>query len=367
MRSRGVKEDDQMSNVIPLKAPPPQTTSEQQHTVLIGNFSQHRRQRDDVFWLKENAELLNILECTGAELSEDQLLPLIGFYNQIEDRICYFQQYYRFILSICLDLEDLGLAGHKSEAIAQWVARQGLAEGELSDLQRAEAHRLLQRRDVAGVGDPSALNARLHGFINRSETFTLPNRKAAYELTHIVFYLSEYGRRDPSLGQSALISLEYAGLLAYLDQNSDLLAEICLAMLYAGLQPPQEWTGWLQRQTAGFVIADGELGQGQDAYHDYFVCNWLMAATQQPHFTQGLTPGPMRIRQSCNRAGPLWQMSQMLFDLQDNRSADWPVMRRHLQAGLSREGRDILCAAENSSRHFESFFAGFARVGAAIG
>ena len=356
-----------MSNIIPLKAPAPQASSEQQRSVLIGNFSQHRRQRDDVFWLKENAELLNILECTGAELSEDQLLPLTSFYDQIEDRICFFQQYYRFILSICMDLEDLGLAGQKSEAIAQWVARQGLAEGELSDLQRAEAHRLLQRRGVVGVGDPSALKARLHDFINRSETFTLPNRKAAYELTHIVFYLSEYGRRDPDLGQGALVSLEYAGLLAYLDQNSDLLAEVCLAMLYAGLQPPQEWTGRLQWQTAGFVIADGELGQGQDAYHDYFVCNWLMATTQQPHFTQRLTPGPMRIRQSCNRVGPLRQMSQMLFDLQDRRSAEWPMMRRHLQAGLSKEGRDILCAAENSSRNFESFFAGFARVGAAIG
>ena len=113
-----------MSNVIPLKAPVPQPNPEQQHTALIANFAQHRRQQDDVFWLKENAELLNILECTGAELCEEQLLPLIGFYNQIEDRICFFQLYYRFILSICLDLEDLGLAGIKGEAIAHWVAQQ---------------------------------------------------------------------------------------------------------------------------------------------------------------------------------------------------------------------------------------------------
>jgi len=356
-----------MSNIIPLRVPKPLPTPAVQHTALIDNFAQHRRQPDDVFWLKENAELLNILECSGADISEDQLAPLVDFYNQIESRICFFQQYYRFILSICLDLEDLGLPGRKGEVIAHWVARQGLAEGELSDLQRAEAHRLMQRRGVSGMGRDDALISRLHRFINRSETFALPNKKAAYELTHIVFYLSEYGRCDPQLGPDAMISLEYAGLLAYLEQNSDLLAEVCISMFFAGQQPPAEWLLWLQRQVDGFVITGGALGQVQDAYHNYFVCNWLLGTTQSPYFKQQVTQGPMVVRQSANRVGPLRKMSQMLFDLRSNRSDDWTLMRRHLQAGLSEEAHDILCAAENSSENFESFFAGFARVGGGLG
>lgn len=356
-----------MSNVIPLKAPSPQVSYDQQCATLIGNFAQHRRQQGDVFWLKENAELLNILECTGAVLCEGQLLPMTSFYNQIENQICFFQQYYRFILSICLDLEDLGLAGDKGEDLAHWVARQGLAEAELSDLQRAEAHRLMRRRGINGVRDYAALEHRLRCFVNRSETFALPNRKAAYELTHIVFYLSEYGRVDPGLGQKALVSLEYAGLLAYLDQNSDLLAEVCIALHYAGKAPPAEWMGWLQRQTTGFVLTADDQGQVSDAYHDYFVCNWVMAATRQPNFKQLVQPGPMQVRQSAVRTGPLRQMSQMLFEMQDHRSADWSLMRRHLKSGLSEEAHDILSAAESSTCNFESFFAGFARADAGIG
>ncbi|AZV80445.1 hypothetical protein EBB79_12575 [Parasedimentitalea marina] len=352
-----------MSNVIPLKAPGSQVSIDQQCTALIGNFSQHRRVQGDVFWLKENAELLNILECTGMSLSESQMLPMISFYNRIEDQICFFQQYYRFILSICLDLEDLGLAGGKGEDIANWVAREGLAEAELSDLQRAEAHRLMQRRGINGVVDSTALEQRLRKFIGRSGTFALPNRKAAYELTHIVFYLSEYGRVDPELDQNALLSLEYAGLLAYLDQNSDLLAEVCIALHYAGQQPPVVWMTWIARQTAGFVIADGNSGQRSDAYHDYFVCNWLMAATRRPYFTQQVPRGPMQVRQSATQTGSLRQMSQMLFELHNHRSADWPLMRQHLQSELSQEAHDILTAAESSTDNFESFFAGFARVG----
>ena len=356
-----------MSNVIPLTAPSPQVNRDLQYTTLISSFSQNRRQQGDVFWLKENAELLNILECTGAELSESQLLPLTSFYNQIEDQLSFFQQYYRFILSICLDLEDLGLAGGKGEEIAYWVAQQGLAEAELSDLQRAEAHRLLRRRGIKGAGDYAALDHRLRLFINRSETFALPNRKAAYELTHIVFYLSEYGRLDPGLERNSLVSLEYAGLLAYLDQNSDLLAEVCIALHYAGRPPPVEWMDWLQHQATGFVLTAGDQGQTSDAYHDYFVCNWAMAATQRPHFSQRIQPGPVQVRQSAVRTGPLRHMSQMLFELQGHRTADWSVMRRHLQSGLSEEAHDILSTAENSTGNFESFFAGFARAGAAFG
>jgi hypothetical protein len=87
----------------------------------------------------------------------------------------------------------------------------------------------------------AGLNDRLLHFINCAETFALPNKKAAYELTHIVFYLSEYGRRDPHLDNRAIQSLNFVGILAYLDQNADLLAEVCIALRYAGQAPSKIW------------------------------------------------------------------------------------------------------------------------------
>jgi hypothetical protein len=60
-----------------------------------------------------------------------------------------------------------------------------------------EAQRLMARRDMAPKGEDATLEDRARYFMGRSDTFALPNKKAAYELTHLVFYLSEYGRCDP--------------------------------------------------------------------------------------------------------------------------------------------------------------------------
>ncbi|MFC3117922.1 DUF6902 family protein [Jhaorihella thermophila] len=221
------------------------------------SFARHRRFGDDVFWLKENAELLNILECTGLDLGPDALAPHEGFYADIERRLGFFPQYYRFFLSICLDLEDLGMPGDKGEALCRWAAREGLADAELSDLQRAEARRLMLRRGIDPLPEDAGLEDRLRLFMDRSETFAMPNKKAAYELTHIVFYLSEYGRRDPGLSAAAAKSLEFAGILAFLDQNVDLLAEICVAMRHAGIAPSSIWEDWLEQETRRFAVLSG--------------------------------------------------------------------------------------------------------------
>jgi len=230
-----------MSNVIQLTLPVSSQPLDQRLAGLIHCFASERRFGEDVFWLKENAELLSILECSGQSLCSTTLAPLEGFYTQVRERLAFFPQYYRFLLSITLDLEDLGLSGDTGEAVVRWAADQDLAEAELSDLQRAEARRLFNRRG-RDLGTPDAgLDDRLRAFINRPATFALPNKKAAYELTHIVFYLSEYGRRDPQLDPAALQSLSFAGTLAYLDQNVDLLSEICIALRYAGQTPPAPW------------------------------------------------------------------------------------------------------------------------------
>ena len=352
-----------MSNVIKLNVPSQRQSHAARRSALIASFAQHRRFGDDVFWLKENAELLNILECTDARLETDALVPHEGFYAQIEKRLGFFPQYYRFLLSICLDLEDLGIEGNKAETLCHWVAREGLADSEMSDLQRAEARRLMQRRGIDPLPEDTGLINRLHNFIDRSETFAMPNKKAAYELTHIVFYLSEYGRRDPHLSPAAITSLEFSGILAYLDQNADLLAEICVALRYAGVVPSDIWEGWLEREVYRFTVATGAHVSTSDEYHDFFVCNWLMAVSGRDAFIKEVEYDRMAFYRAEPAAGPLRQMSQCMFQLEDQRSSDWQIMRPHVEDALSEVGYEILTEAQASSDKFEAFFAGFARTG----
>jgi Domain of unknown function (DUF6902) len=356
-----------MSNVIHLNVPSQRQGKAARRTALIASFAQFRRFGDDVFWLKENAELLNILECTGARtgsgLEPTALAPHEGFYAQVEKRLGFFPQYYRFLLSICLDLEDLGLPGSKAEALAHWVAREGLADAELSDLQRCEARRLMLRRGIDPLPEDTGLEGRLRNFIDRSETFVMPNKKAAYELTHIVFYLSEYGRRDPQLSSAAITSLEYAGLLAYLDQNADLLAEICVALRYGGVTPSYIWEHWLQRETHRFSVSCGPNVSTQDDYHDYFVCNWLMAVSGRDAFAKEASSGRMGFYRAEPFGGPLREMSECMFRLEDERSGDWQKMRPLVEETLTEVGFDILNEAQQSTDKFEEFFSGFARTG----
>lgn len=352
-----------MSNIIQLNVPCQRQDRISRRNALISCFAQHRRFGDDVFWLKENAELLNVLESTGETLDEQALELHQGFYTQIEKRLGFFPQYYRFLLSICLDLEDLGMPGTKGEALAHWVAAQGLADTEMSDLQRFEARRLMLRRGVDPLPEDAGLEDRVRRFMDRSETFAMPNKKAAYELTHIVFYLSEYGRRDPQLTKAAITSLEFAGLLAYLDQNADLLAEVCVSLRFSGEIPAPIWEDWLQRETHRFVVQTGQAASAQDDYHDFFVCNWLMAVSDQDAFVKETTAERMSFHRAEVNTGPLRDMSECMFRLEDQRSDDWQVMRPHVQETLTEIGYDILLEAENSSDKFEEFFAGFARTG----
>ena len=72
-------------------------------------------------------------------------------------------------------------------------------------------------RAAVWKGEETNLQARLHRFINHSATFELPNSKAVYMLTHIVFYLSEYCRSDTKISVDAVQSLIFCGILAHLD------------------------------------------------------------------------------------------------------------------------------------------------------
>ena len=67
-----------MSNIVAFKPRPRPNRQDALSSLCLG-VAQSRRLPDDVFWLKENAELLNILECTGQRVTPDALAPLAGF------------------------------------------------------------------------------------------------------------------------------------------------------------------------------------------------------------------------------------------------------------------------------------------------
>ena len=325
-------------------------------------FRQERRRETDVFWLKENAEFLNILEATQPAGTASRVIDTYrDVYDDLPNRLGAFPQYYRFLLSIALDLEDLGLDGDHGARMCHWAALMDLPSAELSDLQRAEARRLLARRGAA-TQDP-ALTERLHAFTSRSATFAIPNRKAAYELTHIVFYLSEYGRVDPNLCEKTALSLIYAGLLAYLDQDLDLLAEICIALRYAGHAPAPVWeravTRGLRAMHAVPETAAEGGNAGHDAYHTYLVGTWMAALEGQAVMPLVLPDGPVRIDQDAPAGRPLPHISMALQDLS---SGSWRAAKADILDALSSEDADVLIEAEASTPHFDTFFELLARA-----
>ncbi len=350
-----------MTTIVQLNVPFRQHSKAARQSALLKTFASGRRTQEDVFWLKENAEILNILESTGAEMMPGALDVYAAFYDDIEQRMEFFPQYYRFLLSLCLDLEDLGMPGTKGAALAEWVAQQGLPEAELSDLQRAEARRLCARRGIDPLPDDDGLDARLRRFAARSQTFALPNKKAAYELTHIVFYLSEYGRKDPAICAATRTSLMFAGTLAFLDFNADLLSEICLSLRFAGQVPPQVWEIWLTQQVRTFTLDDAD-GLADD-YHEYLMLNWFMSRAGQGGFGDHVPGGRLTFARTRPTSAPLRELSHCIYSMGAGRSADWEAMRGDVCSQLSDEAQAALIAAEASTDQFGAFFEGFARVG----
>ncbi|MEM8576474.1 MAG: hypothetical protein AAGF60_01360 [Pseudomonadota bacterium] len=306
-----------------------------------------------MYWLKENAEFLSVCVATGTPLADPEVYAAI--YADLPRRMAFFPQYYRFWLSICLDLEALGLPGDQSGAMAQRVQRSDLVAAELSDLQRGEAAWLLSRRGIT-LPDPG-LEDRLRAFAARPATFGLPNRKAAYELTHIVFYLSAYGRRDPHLTRGALRSLDFAGLQAFLAQDIDLLAEICVALRFAGQTPSPIWEGAVLEGLRAVRIVPG--AGAEDDYHLYLMCQWLACAAAPDLRAAPLPDAPFAFAAPQPRPSALRDLSRALMDM-EGRSADWDRMRPRVLPHLRQP--DVLAEAEASSPHFAPFFEVFARA-----
>lgn len=354
-----------MSNILRFAGHARTGAAPGQMAPLLAGFARHRRRPGDAFWLKENAELLGILAACGRKLPDLALAVYEPFYDGIEAQLTFHPQYYRMLLGLILSIEALGHPGRKSAALAEWIVAAGWPETEVNDLQRAETRLLLAR--AGQVVEMPGLDARLLAFAGRSECFAIPNPRAAYDLLHVVFYLSDYGRLPLNLPPAAGDSLHLLGCLAHLDGDGDLLAEVCLALRFAGLPQPQLWRDHILDEAARFRIEPVACGDSSDGYHNYLVNRWLIEANGGQGFRDAYPVGPMQFVLPRNLISPLREWSQALMALGGARSPDFAAMRRLCAARLSPQALARADAGAEASPQFARFFAAFARAAGPMG
>ena len=160
----------------------------------------------------------------------------------------------------------------------------------------------------------------------------MPNQNAAYALTHLVFYQSDYGHKQVNLQQAALQSLHFAGTVAFLAQDADLLAEVALALRFAGQPVPLAWGMWRQAQADSPTQA-ARSAPARDGFHCWLVTRWQRAVAEpgrgllaDVHLPEGAFHFPHPKAQ-----GVLAPLTEAIFAA-PNRAlrGDWPAMRRHL-------------------------------------
>ena len=196
----------------------------------------------------------------------------------------------------------------------------------------------------------------------RPAAFAVPNRKAAYDLTHFTFYLTEYGRRRADLPEAVIRSLTNTGLIAMMEEDIDLLSEVCIALRWLGRRPPELWENYIAGDLADFEIfrtePDDPAAQ-QDDYHPFLVANWHQAVAGGAAFAHAARPGRLIFRRRPENRCTLTEISQILLQLKrENRMTIGNLFER-LPDGLSPRSRRVFETVGRSSPQFEEFLHGF--------
>ena len=243
-------------------------------------------------FLKENGELLSIALNAGL-LVEPRALELYrDIYNNAFKVVDCYPQYYRFILGMILDLESCGMDGNQGRKIADYVKAQKLLEYDTSDVRRLETlHLLSTHSDISDDYSKmyKSLIERVDIFIQNPKHFCKFNKPLFYDLTHIIFFLTDYGRKASPLTQDPIACLMNMGLLALLDNDADLLSEVGLCLDYLKYDIPPYWDDFLTQSMSGIGISyDGTiasaLNPSVDEYHLYLVSNAYMATRHNSAF-----------------------------------------------------------------------------------
>lgn len=243
-------------------------------------------------YLKENGELLRIAVDSGFLLDPRAVALYDDFYTSALKLTKHYPQYFRFIFGIVIDLEKGGMQGNESEKIAQYILDEELVFFDMCSTRKLETLTML--REVAPLGK-SLLGVRNRIIENVDRLFSNPdlyskfNKPLFYEITHIIFFLTDYGKTSMPLNNDVAECLTNMGLLCLLDNDADLLAEVCICMTYIGLETPKYWDEFLQKSLQQIKISYHEtvssaLNAAVDEYHVYFVLNWYFAVKNRPSF-----------------------------------------------------------------------------------
>lgn len=243
-------------------------------------------------FLKENGELLSIAMNSNA-LVEPRVLDLYAdFYSHCLQFTKLYPQFYRFTLGMAADLEKAGMKGCESRKIFEYIKDLRLLYFDTSDTRKLETLTMFQHQAPLNAEDTDlhlSIIRRIDKLISNPEWFTKFNKPLFYELTHIIFFLTDYGNQALPLQNDALRCLKYMGVLCLLDNDGDLLAEVCICLNYMNVSVPEYWDKFLKdsldqvRITYDGTVAS-TLNPAVDEYHMFFVLNWYQAIQGRPSF-----------------------------------------------------------------------------------
>lgn len=260
---------------------------------LAQAFALKRNTTIDFPFLKENGELLSIARAQGF-LIEPRVTELYKtFYKTATRFVQLYPQYYRFILGMVIDLEDLGMEGNVGREICTIIRENNFLMFDTSDLRRLEALHLLGRGlalTQAETNAQDALKSRLRSFTRNKANFFKFNRPLFYELTHLVFFLTDYGRNRTVNFPNLTECLHAVGFLSVLDDDADLLSEVIIALNFLGENVPAYWQSLVVEKHAEIEISfeanfTSTLNFSVDDYHVYFVLNWCLSTLGKHAFT----------------------------------------------------------------------------------
>jgi len=293
-------------------------------TDTISSFAVKRNDKLSFAYLKENGELLSIAASSGLLLEPAALEHYRSFYANALKTCKFFPQYFRFILGIVLDLEDLGYQGNTGKQICDFVVSQGYLDFETTDLRRLEILTLLARRRTDSAIERKyrkQIIENVDKFISKPDHFVIFNKPLFYELTHFIFFLTNYGKNESPLKNSLIECLTNVGILALLDDDVDLLAETCICFTFLGKNPPAFWEHYVEESLSKVTITfdtsvASAMNSATDEYHIYFMMNWLLALRKLPTFTERFNGRTPYFSLPQNKSSVLSILSDVLYKAQ---------------------------------------------------
>jgi len=150
--------------------------------------------------------------------------------------------------------------------------------------------------------------------------------------------------------------------LSMLERNADLLAEVCVLLIFAGAEVPEARHTWLTTHHADAFWTPNAAAA--DEYHEYFMCDWYRQLIGKPAFQSYTSTEQFAVHMTRYPVSPLRTLSESLLSM-DRRINDGQLMRK-VTVDLPDDVYEVVAFAAQSSPYFGRFLANFARSEASV-